>query len=193
MFDLDPTITDYDVNFWTNSWINYTRTFPAGNYYLYGRMAAASAFSMQCAVVTNGWGTETPEAEYLGTFIGTGTSFANWQWVQLVNTNTGLPVIVSLAGTNTLQMTGDYKENVNFFQLVPVAPQSVNLSAALNGANVQLSFPTQAGFNYSIEYKDNLADAVWMSLPGSVLGDGSAKMIVDTNGNSTRFYRLKIQ
>ncbi len=155
MLNLDPTIQDYDVFFWaTNGWLNYTRTFPAGNYYLYGRISAATAFNLQCAQVTNGWGTGAQETQYLGTFRGTGTSFANWQWVPLVNTNTSLPVIVSLGGTNTLQMTGDYKENANFFQLVPVAPQSVNLTASLSGTNVLLSFPTQAGFNYSIDYKN---------------------------------------
>jgi len=190
---LDPTITDYDVNFWaTNGWINYTRTFPAGNFYLYSRMSAASAFNVQCAVVTNGWGTGSQETSYLGSFRGTNTSFANWQYVPLVNTNTGLPVVLTLGGTNTFQMTGDYKANVNFFELVPV-PQLVNLTASLSGTNIVLSFPSQGGSTYTVTYKNNLLDANWTPLGAPVTGDGSTKSVSDGLAGGARFYRLMIQ
>ncbi len=190
---LDPTIADYDVNFWaTNGWINYTRTFPAGNFYLYARMSAASAFNFQCARVTNGWGTTAQEVQYLGSFRGTNTSFSNWQYVPLVNTNTGLPVVLSLGGTNTLQITGDYKANVNFFELVSV-PQVVNLAASLSGTNIVLSFPTQSGSTYAITYKNNLTEANWTPLGAPVAGDGTTKSVNDGLAGNARFYRLMIQ
>jgi len=41
--NVDPTIIDYDVAFWTNgAFINWTRTFPAGNFYVYGRLAGGN-------------------------------------------------------------------------------------------------------------------------------------------------------
>jgi hypothetical protein len=190
----NPFIADYDVCFWaTNAWINYTRTFPAGQFYLYARLSAGNgAFNLQCAQVTGGWGTTTQTNQYLGTFTGTGTSFATWQWVPLVNTNTSQPVVLSLGGTNTFQMTGDYNENANFFQLVPL-PQSVSLTASLSGTNIVLSFPTQAGFTYTVYYKNNLTDPTWTQLGAPVLGDGSIMSVLDGISESHRFYRLTIQ
>jgi hypothetical protein len=189
----DPTIADYDVFDWaTNGWVNYTRTFPAGQFYLYGRISAASAFNLQCAQVTNGWGTVTQASQYLGAFRGTNTSFANWQWVPLVNTNNGNPVVLTLGGTNTFQMTGDYKEDVNFFQLVPL-PQSVSLTASVSGTNIVLSFPTQAGSTYTVYYKNNLTDSTWTTLGASVSVDGSIMSVLDGISESHRFYRLMIQ
>ncbi len=193
MQTMNPAIADYDINFWaTNGWINYTRTFPAGNFYLYARLSATTAFNVQCGVVTNGWGTLSQQVQYLGTFKGTNTSFANWQYVPLVNTNTGTPVVVSLGGTNTLQLTGDYKANANFFELVPIV-QTVNLAASLSGGNILLSFPTQGGSTYTIYYKNSLTDPTWSQLGSAVLGNGSIMTVPDAIGGGTRFYRLMIQ
>ena len=190
----NPFIADYDVCFWaTNAWLNYTRTFPAGQFYLYARLSAGNgALNLQCAQVTGGWGTTTQTNQYLGTFTGTGTSFATWQWVPLVNTNTSQPVVLSLGGTNTFQMTGDYNENVNFFQLVPLA-QSVSLTASLSGTNIALSFPTQVGSTYTVYYKNNLTDPTWTQLGAPVSGDGSIMSVLDGISESHRFYRLTIQ
>ncbi|EEF63066.1 hypothetical protein [Pedosphaera parvula] len=191
--NLDPTIVDYDVYFWTNaSWINWTRTFPTGNFRAYARLSgAASAFNLQLAQVTSGWGTPTQPTQYLGTFKGTGTGFGNWQWVTLVNTNTGQPITLSLGGTNTFQMTADGNENANFFMLVPVATVP-NITASRSGANILLSFPTEVGFSYTVLYKNNLTDANWTVL-GTVNGDGSVKSLSDGISQASRFYRLSIQ
>src|SRR2546425_9621711 len=37
----DPNVWDYDVG-WTETgeWLNYTRTFPTGKYYVYGRLSS---------------------------------------------------------------------------------------------------------------------------------------------------------
>jgi hypothetical protein len=119
LLNVDPTIADYDVNNFTN-WIDYTRTFPTGNFQIYARLSAGNgAFSLPCGLVTNGVGTTLQMSNILGNFVGTGASFGTWQYVPLVNTNTGLPVVVSLGGVETLQMNGDDKENANFFFLVP--------------------------------------------------------------------------
>jgi hypothetical protein len=123
----DPGIVDYDIShLGKGGWINYTRTFPSGNFNLYARLSAGNgAFSMLCAQVTNGAGTSLQSSNILGNFVGTGASFTTWQYVPLVNTNTGLPVVLSLNGVETLQMTGDTNENANFFVLVPASTGSV--------------------------------------------------------------------
>jgi len=188
--NVDPTIIDYDVAFWTNgAFINWTRTFPTGNFYVYARLAGGNgAFNLPLAQVTSGWGTNNQTAQYLGTFRGSGTSFTTWQWVQLINTNNSQPVILSLGGTNTFQMTADGNENANFFVLVP----ALQISASLSGPNIVLSFPTQTGFNYSIYYKNDLSDLNWTFL-NSVPGNGSTRSINDTRNLSKRFYRLTVQ
>jgi len=190
----DPTIADYDVNFWaTNGWVNYTRTFPTGAFYLYARLSAGNgAFNLHCARVTSGWGTPSQLTQYLGTFSGTGASFATWQWVPLVDTNTSQRVVLSLGGTNTLQMTGDYNENVNFFELVPVPP-NVTLHGSVIGTNITLSFPSQVGTTYTVYYKVSLTDPTWTQLGAPISGDGTTKLVVDAIIGGTRFYRLLIQ
>ncbi|MDB6124638.1 MAG: hypothetical protein JWQ71_3631 [Pedosphaera sp.] len=191
--NLDQAIVDYDVYFWTNaSWIDWTRTFPTGNFQAYARLAGAvGTFNLQLAQVTGGWGTASQSTQYLGTFRGVGTGFNNWQWVPLVNTNTGQPITLSLGGTNTLQMTADGNENANFFMLVPVATRA-SITASRTGASILLSFPTEAGFSYTVSYKNNLTDANWTVL-GTVNGDGSVKSLSDGTSQASRFYRLSIQ
>lgn len=193
--NLDPTIVDRRVNYWaSNAWINFTRTFPSGNFYLYARLAGANgAFNMQAAVVTGGWGTGSQTTTNIGNFIGTGGSFNTWQYVPLVNTNTGLPVVLSLGGTNTLQLTGDGNEDANFFMLVPVGASAVNLTTSLSGTNLLVSFATQTGFTYTLSYKDNLLDANW-TLLAPIPGDGTTKTVTNSiTSSSQRFYRLNIQ
>ena len=137
-------IVDYDINhLGSGMWINYTRTFPSGNFYLYARLSAGNgAFNMQCAQVTNGAGTSLQASNVLGNFVGTGASFATWQYVPLASS--GVPVVLSLGGVETLQMTGDTNENANFFMLVPAAapvntnpPRQTSRSLLLAEAEVE--------------------------------------------------------
>lgn len=191
---LDPTIIDHDVAYWTNAaFINWTRTCPAGDFYVYGRLAGGNgAFNLALARVTGGWGTASQTAQYLGTFKGTGTSFTAWQWVPLVNTNTGQRVVLPLGGTNTFQMTADGNENANFFMLVPMT-QPVTLTAAVSGGNIVLSFPTQAALTYTIYYKNNLTDPNWTALGLGIAGDGTVKSVPDGLNGNRRFYRLSVE
>jgi hypothetical protein len=190
---LDPSIEDYDVYIWTNGgFINYTRTYPAGNFHVFARASGGNgAFNLRCGQVTNGWGTTTQSNQNLGTFSGTGANFNTWQYVSLVNTNTGLPVTLSLGGTNTFQMVGDGQEHVNFFMLEAANPAT--LTASISGTNIVLSFPAQTAFNYSLSYKNNLTDATWTPLGGSVAGNGLIQTMTDGISQSHRFYRLTIQ
>lgn len=196
---VDPYIQDYEIlNLTNTAWINYTRTFPAGNFNLYARLSAGGAnpLTFRCAQVTGGAGTTTQTTNVLGSFQATGNAYGSWQYAPLVNTNTGLPVVLALGGVNTLQISGDGFERVNFFMLVPVLPNAVNLTPSLRGAGVVLSFPTQTGYTYTVLFKNNLSDPVWTPLPGGgnpVAGSGSVQTVTDSLGQGSRFYRLVAQ
>ena len=193
----NPYIVDYDVNYWaTNGWINYTRTFPTGNFYLVARLSAGNgAFNLQCTQVTNGAGTASQMTNYLGSFKGSGTSFATWQDVYLTDAATN-KIILPFGGVETLQFIGDYNEDVNYFELVPLTPLSPVITASVSGSNIQLSFPTQIGFSYTMYYKNNLTDPSWTQLGSPVPGNGAIESVTDSNillSQNHRFYRLTIQ
>jgi hypothetical protein len=196
---VDPTILDYDIFNLTNSaWINYTRTFPTGNFNVYARLSAGntSPINFQCAQVTNGFGTTAQMTNVLGYFQATGNSYGTWQYAPLVNTNTGKPVVLALNGVETLEVTGDGFEHVNFFMLVPVLPNSAAITPYVSGGNIVLSFPTQTGYTYTMYYKNNLTDANWTQLSGGgnpVIGNSLVQSVTDNLGSGHKFYRLSIQ
>ena len=190
----NPYIVDYDVNFFTN-WIDYTRTFPTGNFLVYARLSAGNgSFNMQCAQVTNGAGTSLQSSNVLGNFMGSGASFTTWQYVPLTNASIGSLAILSLGGVETLQMKGDENENANFFVLVPVLPAIT--AASVGGTNIVLSFPTVFGLNYTVSWKNNLTDPTWTQLGNPVPGNGAIESVTDSNiqlSQNHRFYRLAVQ
>ena len=81
-----------------------------------------------------------------------------------------------------------YIDNVYFYTATP----SPMITSSMSAGSLNLSFPTQNGFNYTIQYKTNLTDAVWQTLT-SVSGNGSPQSFADPAGQGTRFYRLSVQ
>ena len=173
---------DYDVSHLVSGgWIDYTRTYPTGNFYLYARVSASAAFSLQCAQVTSGAGTSIQSSNILGNFVGTGASLTTWQYVQLINTNTGLPVVVSLGGVGTLQIMGDGNENANFFVLVPATsiintdPSTANFTFTVTGGgggggSPTLNFawaPDHLGWQLYSNSVGLMATGSWFAVPGS--------------------------
>jgi hypothetical protein len=78
------------------------------------------------------------------------------------------------------------------FQVQVNAPEA-GLISGLNasGGNVSMTFPTQPGVEYAVEYKDSLDDAEWQPLE-FVVGTGSPMQINDPAPNETqRFYRVR--
>lgn len=182
-------VSDYNVGWWyTGAWLNYTRTFPTNDYYIYGRLAGGDgAYSVTNSLVIGGAGTASQTTKVLGTFSATGIGWQAWQWVPLLNTN-GQLAVVTLGGVETLKMTSGNSANANFYMLVPV-PSSANITTFLSGTNTVLSFPTQTGFTYLVVYKDSLADMNWKLL-SIVTGDGTMKAVTDPVNNPQRFYKL---
>jgi len=63
----------------------------------------------------------------------------------------------------------------------------------LSNGNMVLSFQSQSGSAYQLQYKNHLSDATWTALGSAIAGDGSIKSISDSTGQAQRFYRLSIQ
>lgn len=116
-------ISDYQVGFFNSgNWLNYTRTFPSGTYFVYGRMAVGPGApgTATLSLVTNGWGTANQSVAQLGVFSFTGAGYSSYVYVPLTD-NSGNPVAVTLSGTNTLRLTSTTAAgvNANFLMLMP--------------------------------------------------------------------------
>jgi hypothetical protein len=56
---------------------------------------------------------------------------------------------------------------------------------------VRMSFPSQAGVEYMVEYKDSIDDPNWQLLMVTI-GNGSEMTVNDSNpSDTTRFYRVR--
>lgn len=67
-----------------------------------------------------------------------------------------------------------------------------SITPSLSGGTVNLSFPTQLGKAYTIQYKGLLTDPSWSTLT-TTNGTASTVVIGDSTGNGQRYYRLSIQ
>lgn len=197
-------IVDYDINhLGSTGWINYTRTFPTGNFYVYARLSAGNgAFNLQLAQVTSGAGTTMQASNVLGNFIGTGASFTTWQYVPLVDANTN-KIALSLSGVETLQIMGDTNEDANFFVLVPaVTPVNTNPATADftwtvtaggggGGGGPTLNFswaPDHLGWQLYSNSVGLTSTSNWFPVPGSATVTNESSTIDHSKTNV--FFRL---
>lgn len=114
---------DYALGYFvTGEWVNYTRTFPAGTYNVYGRFAAGGGTSLlSLGAVTNGAGTPSQTTQPLGNFTVADTGgWGAYKFTPLRDAYGNLAQ-VTLSGQTTLklQRTGGADANVNFFMLLP--------------------------------------------------------------------------
>lgn len=115
----------------------------------------------------------------------------------------GNPVVLDWSGEKTFRLTmGGPQEDttkdalqMNYLMFVPKPPPAPFslLHQLRNGSNVSVSFPTEAGYNYALHYKNALTDPTWTSTGATVAGDGSVKTLQDASGESHRFYRVSAQ
>lgn len=186
--------SDYDLGWWNAGfWENYTRTFPTNKFYIYGRLAGgAGPFSgTTLSSVTSGRGTTTQTTQLLGSFADANAAgWATWHWVPMRDTN-GNIATVSLGGVQTLRFTSGANLNANYLMFVALAP-SPTITTSMTGPNIQLKFPTQIGYNYTVYYNTNLNGGVWQPLSSTITGDGTVKTVTDsvTAGGARRFYKL---
>jgi hypothetical protein len=184
----NPALRNYNIGWWLGGqWMKFTRTYAAGNYFIYGRLSSGNGMlNVQCENITAG-------NTLLGTFTARGRGWALYDWVPLVDANHER-VTVNLSGSTTLRITSDGNANANLFVAVPAvtAAAPVQVEAAVDQGRIVLSFPTVSGSNYKVYYKNGLTDSTW-SLLTMVAGDGSVKSVSDSISGPARFYRLQIQ
>ena len=187
--------TDYSIGYFSaGSWANYTRHYPAGKYYVYARLASGgSPTTCTLSRVTGGWGTTTQTTTLLGTFAVPLTAWESYNYIPLEDNFGNLATVSFNGSTNTLQLgrpsSASSDCNVNFLMLVPVFA----LNTGFTGTNLVLSFPTQSGFNYQLQYKNHLTDAQWTPVGDSLAGNNSMRTITNQTASGTCFYRVQIQ
>ena len=99
---------------------------------------------------------------------------------------TDIQQILWVDNTGTgLQSADFYFDNAYFYN-------SRHLACWMSGGTRNLSFLTQTGFNYTVQYKKNLTDSTWQTLT-TVTGDGTTHAVTDSSGQAGCFYRLSIQ
>lgn len=179
---------DYDLTWFGNGdWVNYTRIYPTGNFYVYGRFSGLGGYSMYLDQVISGAGTTSQVTKRLGRWGIVGRGYSIYDWVPLTDEGLAAPVAVKLNGLATLRIATTGNSNPNYFMLVPAS--GINLLAGRSGSDVVISFPTQAGVIYRVFYRDNLTAGNW-SLLTTVVGDGAVKTASDPATAAGRFYKV---
>ena len=71
--------------------------------------------------------------------------------------------------------------------LVPV----FNLNTTYNGGSVNLTFPTQTGFSYQVQFENNPGDSAWRPL-ADIPGSNAIQTVGDATTAQAGFYRIVI-
>jgi parallel beta-helix repeat protein len=132
------------------------------------------------------------------TFSGT----TNYQW-QFNSANIAGRTTANLTVTNVQNANagayrvvvgdGGYNTAITSTAAQLTIAASPNVTNTLTGTSFKLTFPTEVGPNYIVEYKTNLTDAAWIPLSTNA-GNGSAVNVTDSiSSAASRFYRVRIQ
>jgi hypothetical protein len=191
--------TDYCIGFFGGgSWVNYTRHYPAGTYYVVGRFAEGQNLTQPTmSLVTSGVGTSNQTLNALGSFSVLPIGWSTWEWAMLKDGN-GKPVKITVDGSAvTLRYSGSPiggqpELNTGFFMLAATIPDLI-LTASRSGGNIVVSFPTGNGINYQVEFKTNLTDATWAPLGSAIPGNGAVQSVSYSTGGISGFYRVHTQ
>jgi hypothetical protein len=118
-----------------------------------------------------------------------GTGDADLEWFSVDRSTLGSPAV-----TRTLindPAAGSIKAYRNREGSPTTGPNPPTLQGAtFTGSTFGVSFPTEAGFIYSLEYKTLILDPTWQVTASTVAGDGTVKTLTHTNPAPTGFYRV---
>jgi hypothetical protein len=181
-------IPDYQVGFFTSgNWLNYTRNFPAGTYYVYARLAGGpgATSSATLSQVTNGWGTANQSVLPLGAFSFTSTGFSSYRYVPLTD-NSGNPIAVPLNGVNTLRLTSTTAGgvNANFLMLTPAKTDLPKITQVYPDGTALFQNTNQLSFNASGPYGINTS-GIQVTLNGNNLSTNLVFSGMATNWHVT--------
>ncbi|HEY4417819.1 MAG TPA: lamin tail domain-containing protein, partial [Verrucomicrobiae bacterium] len=141
--------TDYNIGFFGGgSWLNYTRHYPAGTYFIFGRFAeGASSTEAVLSQLTSGYGTVNQTSNQLGIFNIPPGGWSTWEWAPLTDNNGAWLKVRFDDSRQTLQLAGSPiggqpEVNVNFLMLVPAIPAPFTVMQAINSGttNVQITY-----------------------------------------------------
>ena len=130
--------------------------------------------------------TGTAPLVYQWMFDGTNLAGATAETLLLTNvqpTQAGsyAAVISNVAGSITSAVA-------NLTVLVPITMSGVSLASP----SVSISFPSETGLNYLLEYKNLLTDPTWTPASPAVAGTGGVMTLQDTNPPAaSRYYRVR--
>ena len=141
-------------------WLNYTRSFAAGNYFALLRAGSFASTSITLSQVTSDPTQPNQTTSALGAFtIPDLVRKSNFSYIPLLDTN-GLGAIVNLSGTNTLRLTmggatgsDDRVDTLNYLLFVPAlvalqsapsvtGPYADDSTATVNTSTRTITIPT---------------------------------------------------
>ena len=154
-------------------WLNYTRTFPAGDYRVYLRQAQftiASAIST-LELVTSATDEEEQTTEIIGTFLGS-DSGVQYRNVALTNDRGDQLITLNLAGETTLRLKQSTTDTQDFY-----LKQNYLIFVKHEEPAIELQF-------------SNSVQGPYKTATGAIIDEGS-KTITITREEAVQFYRLK--
>jgi hypothetical protein len=196
--------SDYKAEYVENgTWMDYTRHYPKGTYYILGTFTSGNSVNTSATLskVTSSPSGGNQTTTLLGTFVIPPSGWGTFSDDYLTDTS-GNPVEVTFDGSvTTLQFEGNPSAsdgltcNTGFFMLIPAvaSPGSVTLTASLAGGNIQISFLSQSGHSYQLQWSASLTGGIWTNLGSSIVGDGTTKTASESAGTGNGFYRVQIQ
>ncbi len=147
----DPNIGIFNIG-WTSTgdWENYTRHYPTGKFFIYGRLAGNSAWSgTTISMVTSGVGTASQTTQLIGSFADPNANgWQSYHWIPLVDAS-GNPVPVNLGGLATLRVTCGGGINEQYYMLVPYAPSTVPILVSTYPDGLQ-PFENTNSFSFTV-------------------------------------------
>jgi hypothetical protein len=121
-----------------------------------------------------------------------------WQWngtniADATNATLSLTNVQSAqAGGYAVVVTNVAGSVTSIVASLTVASPQIILQLSLAGQQVSVSFASQLGSNYALEYKQFLDDPAWTPLSPAVPGTGGPMTLQDTNTSAdSRYYRLR--
>jgi beta-glucanase (GH16 family) len=147
--------------------------------------------------------TSTLVAKYASQVFTTNTPINTWVTMAVTNRTFPTPGTTNLMrappGTARLRFEVTFSQAVYDWgsiyyddaQLQEVAVTRPLLNAFWDGANIQISFATQQGVSYQVQYKNQISDATWTPLQ-TIAGDGTTKTVLYPATAPWRFYSVQV-
>ena len=154
-------------------WLNYTRTFPAGDYRVYLRQAqfAIASATSTLELVTSATDEEEQTTEIIGTFLGS-DSGVQYRNVALTNDSGDQLITLNLAGETTLRLKQSTTDTQDFY-----LKQNYLIFVKHEEPAIELQF-------------SNSVQGPYQTATGAIIDEGS-KTITITREEPVQFYRLK--